>query len=122
MLAAIIMGTETLFFKDKAIQGNDVEIVFQKDYTHFYNIEAFPVVKYTLLHCEDLASKNFEDIDCHNDGVYIETKDESNRSIFEATDMGGRVFQIVCEKIIKEELEYRKEDYIDLIKELIKQR
>jgi hypothetical protein len=116
------METETLFFKDKQIQGCDVEIVFHKDFTYFFNIETFPIVKYTLLNCEDLASKNFEDIDSYNDGVLVTVKEESNKTAFEATDMGGRVFQIVCQKVIKEEIEYRKQDYVDLLRELIKQR
>jgi hypothetical protein len=122
VLAAIIMENETLLFKDKIIHGNNVEIIFHKDYTYNYNTEAFPVVKYTLLNCQDLASKNFEDIDYHNDGLFVETREESNHHIFEATDMGGEVFQIICEKIVKEDLEYRKQDYIDLLKEIIKQR
>lgn len=36
--------------------------------------------------------------------------------------MGGYVFEIVCEKVIKEELDYRKQDYIDLLEEILKQR
>jgi hypothetical protein len=122
MLAAIIMENETLLFKDKIIQGNNVEIIFHKDYTYNYNAEAFPVVKYTLLGCQDLASKNFQDIDFHNNGLFIETREEGDHHIFEATGMGGDVFQIGCKKIVKENLEYRKQDYIDLLKEIIKQR
>jgi hypothetical protein len=116
------MENDTLFFKDKIIQRNDVEITFHKDYTHIYNFETFPVVKYTLINCEDLASRNFDDIDYHNDGLFVETREENNRYVFEATDMGGDVFKIICDKIIKEELEYRKQDYVDLLKEIIKQR
>lgn len=116
------METETLYFKDKVIQGDNVEIVFHKEFTYFYNSETVPIVKYTLLNCVDLASKNFGDIDCYNDGVFVETIAVDSRFVFEATDIGGRLFQIVCQKIICEELEYRKQDYIDLIKELIRQR
>lgn len=116
------METETLFFKDKLIQGSNVEIVFHKDFTYFYNPETLPVVKYTLLNCEDLASKNFDNIGCDNDGVLVEIREVDSKSIFEATDMGGSVFQIHCQKITSEELDYRKQDFIDLIKELIKQR
>jgi hypothetical protein len=116
------METETLFFKDKVIHGDDVEIIFHKDYTHFFNIETFPIVKYTLLNCEDLGFKNFDNIDFHNDGAFVKTMEDNNHFVFEMTDMGGEVFQIVCEQIIIEELEYRKEDYIDLLKEMIKQR
>ena len=116
------MENETLFFKNKIIEGNNVEIIFHKDPTYFYNVETFPVVKYTLLNCQDLASKNFEDIDDYNDGVFVETRKETNHDVFDATDMGDRVFKIICEKIIKEEFEYRKQDYIDLLKEVIKQR
>ena len=108
---------ETLFFKDKIIHGNNVELIFHKDYTHIYNNEAFPVVKYTLLNCEDLA----KNLDYYNDGLLIETRPESNYSVFEAKDMGGHIFKIACEQIIKEELEYGKQDYIDLLKEIIKQ-
>ena len=69
-----------------------------------------------------MATKNFEDIDYHNDGLFVETYEKSSHHIFETTDMGGEVFQIMCEKIVKEDLEYRKQDYIDLLKEIIKQR
>ena len=116
------METETLFFKDKVIQGRNVEIVFHKDVTYIFNAETFPIVKYTLFNCEDLASKNFEGIDFYNDGVFVEIKKDGSNTVFETTDMGGQVFQIVCQKFKKESLEYRKQDYIDLIRELMKQR
>jgi hypothetical protein len=116
------MENDALFFKDKIIRGNDVEIIFHKDYTHIYNIETFPVVRYTLINCKDLASKNFDEIDYHNDGLFIESREENNCCVFEATDLGGDVFTIICDKIIKKELEYSKQDYVDLIKEIIKQR
>ncbi|MGZ3854104.1 MAG: hypothetical protein ACXVBX_15015, partial [Flavisolibacter sp.] len=69
----------------------------------------------------DLAAKNFEDIDRYNDGVCIQVRQNDGLSVFEATDMGGRIFQIACLKITKEDLEYRKQDYIDIINEFIKQ-
>jgi hypothetical protein len=121
-LAEIIMENDKLFFKDKIIQENDVEIIFHKDYTHIYNIETFPVVKYTLINCKDLAAKNFNDIDCHNDGLLVKTRGENNQYAFEAIDMGGNVLKIICDKIIKQDLEYRKQDYVDILKEIIKQR
>jgi hypothetical protein len=116
------MEYETLFFKSKQIQGSNVEMLFHKDFTYFYNPLALPVVKFTLLNCEDPGSINFENLDSYNDGVVVETREMNGRYIFEAMDIGGRVFQILCQKIIREELEYRKEDYADLINELLKER
>ncbi|TDH26897.1 hypothetical protein EXU57_08815 [Segetibacter sp. 3557_3] len=116
------MENHTLFFKNKTIQGSDVEITFHKDFTHIYNIETFPVVKYTLINCEELASINFDDIEYQNDGLFVENREEHNRSVFEATGIAGEVFKIICDEIIREDLEYRKQDYVDLLNEMIKQR
>ncbi len=116
------MDEQILFFKDKIIRGHDVEIIFHKDYVWIYDEKPMPVVSYTMTNCKDLTKVDFTDIDPHNDGVIVETRQENNQSVFETADMGNRKVTIVCEKVVRQEREYRKEDFIDLLKEFQKQR
>ena len=113
---------ETLIFKDKVIRDNDLELTFHKDVFWIYNEKPLPIVKYTLTNCNDLAAIRFDSIDYYNDGLVIETKQEGNKSVFETTDMGDVKVKIICDKIEKEEREYNSQDFIDLIKEITKQR
>ena len=116
------MITESLFFKDKIIQGRDLEVIFHKDYVWIFNEETSPVVSFKLTNCQDLATIKFENIDAHNDGVFIDIQQISNYTVFETSDMGDFKTKIICDKVIKEEREYSKEDFTDLIKEILKQR
>ncbi|MFP5042911.1 hypothetical protein [Parasediminibacterium sp. JCM 36343] len=116
------MNEQLLFFKDKIIHGNDLEIIFHKDFVWIYDDKPMPVVIYSLTNCKDLAKVDFTYIDVHNDGIIVETRQQNNQSFFETSDMGNVKVTIVCDKIVKREQDYRKEDFIDLLKEFQKQR
>jgi hypothetical protein len=116
------MTTDTLIFKDKIIRDNDLELTFHKDVFWIYNEKPFPVVKYNLTNCRNLEEIKFDSIDYYNDGLIIETRQEGGLSVFETTDMGDVKIKITCDKIEKEEREYNSQDFIDLIKEILKQR
>ena len=116
------MTTDTLIYKDKLSKGNDLELTFHKDVFWIYNENPFPVVKYTLTNCRDLEKVKFDSIDYYNDGLVIDTRTENGLSVFETTDMGNIKIKITCDKIEKEEREYNSQDFIDLIKEILKQR
>jgi len=112
------MTSEILLYKDKFISGNNVEIIFHKEYQWTFNDTELPIVKYQLTNCKDLAQLNFADIDYYNDGVVIEVTKTDNLDLFETEDMTGTKFRIVCEKAERIEAEYRKEDYCDIINSL----
>ena len=114
------MTTDTLIFKDKIIQGNDLELIFHKDVIWIYNETPYPIVKYSLRNCRNLETADFDSIDFYNDGVIIDTREEGNLSVFETTDMCDIKFKIFCDKIEKEEQKYNSQDLVDLIKEIIK--
>jgi|SRR5436190_11611555 len=116
------MPKDTLIFKDKIIRNNDLVLIFHKDHHWIYNEEQFPVVKYALTNCQNLASINFNSIDYYNDGLIVEIRKENNHSVFETTDMGDIKVKIICDRIEKEEREYDTHDFMDLIKEILKQR
>ncbi len=116
------MKTDTLIFKDKIIRNNDIELIFHKDAIWMYNDNPFPVVKYTLTNCKDVKSLKLEPIDYYKDGLIIETSQENDKCVFETTDMDGVKVKIICDKIEKEENEYSRQDLVDLIKEISKQR
>lgn len=116
------MDEPLLFFKDKIIRGNDLEILFHKDFVWIYDETPMPVVVYTLSNCKNLTKVDFTNIDLYNDGITIEIRQQSNQYIFETSDMGNVKITIACDKIDKHEQEYRKEDYIDLLKEFQRQR
>jgi len=116
------MTGETLIYKDKIIRDNDLELTFHKDIFWIYNENPLPVVKFTLTNCKNVESLNFDSIDYYNDGLIIETRQESGLSVFETTDMGGVKVKIICDKIEKEEREYNSQDFVELIKEILKQR
>jgi hypothetical protein len=116
------MTTDTLIFKAKIVRNNDLELTFHKDVFWMYNEKPLPVVKYTLTNCKDLPAIKFDSIDYYNDGLNIETRQEGNKSVFETTDMGDVKVKIICDKIEKEEREYNSQDFVDLIKEITKQR
>jgi hypothetical protein len=116
------MAKDTLIFKDKNIRNNDLELIFHKDHYWIYNEEQLPVVKYTLSNCQNLASIDFHSIDCYNDGLIVDIRKENDHSVFETTDMGDIKVKIICDKIEKEEREYNTHDFVDLIKEILKQR
>ena len=116
------MTTDTLILKDKIIRNNDIELIFHKDSFWIYNENPYPVVKYTLINCKNLNSIEFDTIDYYNDGLIIDTRHESGLSVFETTDINGVKVKIKCDKIEKEEREYNSQDFVDLIKEILKQR
>lgn len=113
---------ESLIYKDKLIRGNDVEITFHKDFVWIYNDSPLPVVKYILTNCVNLTDIKFDSIDYYNDGVIVDIRQENNCSVFEITDIGDIKVKIVCDRVVKEEREYNSENFIDLIKEVLKQR
>ncbi len=116
------MANDTLILKDRIIRGNDLELTFHKDYYWIYNDEPLPVVKYTLANCKNLDSVDLDSIDFYHDGLIIDTRREDNLSVFETTDLEDFKVNIVCDKIEKEERPYNTHDYVDLIKEILKQR
>ena len=116
------MATDTLIYKDKIIKGNDLELTFHKGAFWIYNDNPFPVVKYTLTNCRDLEKIKFGSIDYYNDGLIIDTRQENGLSVFETTNMWNAKIKLTCDKIEKEEREYNSQDFIDLIKEILKQR
>jgi hypothetical protein len=113
---------ETVIFKSKLIKGNNVELTFCKDYVWNYSELPFPVTTYTLTNCKNLNSVDFKSIDYRNDGVIVEIIKENNYTVLKTTDMGNTKVRIVCEKVVKEEREYNREDLIDIIKEINKSR
>jgi len=116
------MTIDTLIFKDKIIRNNDIELTFHKDVFWIYNENPSPVVKYILTNCKNIKSIEFDTIDYYNDGLIIDTRQENGQSVFETTDMGGVKVKIICDKIEKEEHDYSSQDFVDLIKEISKQR
>ena len=116
------MGEQLLFFKDKIINGNDLEIIFHKDFVWIQSDNPMPVVIYTLTNCKDLDKVDFTHIDLHNDGIIIETLQQDNQFVFETSDMGNVKITIACDNIVQQEQDYRKEDFIDLLKEFQRQR
>ncbi|MFN7912442.1 MAG: hypothetical protein ACK5QC_11515 [Bacteroidota bacterium] len=116
------MTTDTLIFKDKIIRNNDLELTFHKDAFWNYNEKPLPIVKYTLTNCKDLNSIKLDTIGYYNDGFTIETRQESNKTVFEMTDIDDVKIKIICDKSEKEEREYNKQDFVDLITEILKQR
>lgn len=115
------MTDETLIFKDKKITGDDLEIIFHKDFTYIYNESEFPVVCYKLTKCKHLDKVDFDNIDHYNDGVTIDIKKNGSGTTFTTTDMGGVAMTIECEKVDSEKREYEKRDLIDIIKDLQRQ-
>jgi hypothetical protein len=111
-----------LHYKAKAIHGNDIVLTFHKDYPWIFNEDPFPIIEYTLKNCNNLSDIDLDNIDFYNDGVVIEIMQLNNSSVFVSTDMGNIKGEIECEKILKEEREYNRQDLIDLLKEIIKQR
>lgn len=116
------MTTDSLIFKDKIIRGNDLELTFHKDFFWIYNDKPFPIVKYTLTNCRYLEAVKFDSIEYYNDGLIIYTRQEDAVSVFETTDKGDVKIKIICDKIETEEREYNSQDFVDLIKEILKQR
>jgi len=116
------MTTETLIFKDKIIRNNDLELTFHKDVFWIYNEEPLPVVKYILTNCKDLKTMEFDSIDYYNEGFIIETRQENDKTVFEMAEIDDVIIKIICDKVEKEEREYNSQDFVDLIKEILKQR
>lgn len=111
------MDTESLFYKEHSVRNNDVEIIFHKDYTYIFNeTTPFPVVKFTLINCRNLLDIQFESIDYYNDGINLDITKEIEQTIFCTTDMGGIEIKISCDKVIREDFQYRQSDLIDFIK------
>ena len=116
------MNAELLFLKDQIVREQNLDLIFHKDYPHIYNIEPLPIVKFTLVNFLNVDLMCFENIDYYNDGVTIGVEKVGDRFIFEISSMADEQIKIICDKVIKEELEYRKEDFIYLIKEISNQR
>jgi hypothetical protein len=115
------MNQDELFFKSKEITGANIELIFHRDYPWIFNASIFPVVKYTLLNCQNIESLDWESLDIHHDGVVISTNNLGDLYIFHTTDIGGREFEVTCERVIREERNYDVEDLTDLINEISSQ-
>lgn len=111
----------SLFFRESELKGNDIELIFHKDFPYLYNEEDFPVIRFTLKNCESAQSFDFAWLLDDNDGSAIEVYNQNNESVFEVTDSSGESLEIKCEKILKEEIRYREADLYYLISELLKQ-
>lgn len=116
------MTDQPLFFKRKNIEKNDAELTFYKECPWLYNREPLPVVKYRLLGCRDIQLVEWDSMDVFNDGVLVETIENGEHFIFQTTDLGGYQVQIACAQIIREDGDYSREDLMDLIEEVLKQR
>ena len=112
---------DSLFFKESNLSGKDIELLFHKDFTYFYNPEEFPLVKFTLTNCQNAQGYDFTWLANDNDSVFIEARKENDETTFEITDISDESLAIKCEKVIKEEMKYREEDLVYLINELLKQ-
>lgn len=113
---------QILFFKDKIIRGTDLELIFHKDYPWILNEKPLPVVSYILTNCQNLSNIEFDNMDEFYDGIIVNIRQENNHSVFETTDSGEVKIKVVCDKVIKAEREYNREDFMGLIKEVLKQR
>jgi len=116
------MQTESLFYKEHRIIGHDVIIIFHKDVTYILNESTpNPVVKFTLNNCRDVENIKFDNLDYYNDGVTVDIGNEGSLSFFRTIDMSGIETKILSDKAIREDLEYRQVDLIDIIKSLKKE-
>jgi hypothetical protein len=115
------INDDELFFKRKEITNSNIELTFHRVYPWIFNTSIFPVVKYTLLNCENIKSLDWELLDIHDDGVVISTINFGDLYIFHTTDIGGREFQVTCERVIREERNYDVGDLTDLINEINRQ-
>jgi hypothetical protein len=111
-----------LFFKESIVDGNDLDLFFHKDYPYNYNPEEFPVVKYSLINCRDINNYKLATYADDNDGVFIDVKVENEKNKFILTDVSGTTITIVCDKVLNQHIKYREEDFVHLIKEILKQR
>ena len=116
------MNTEILFYKDHTISGDNAEIIFHKDYPYLFNeTDSFPIVKFSLIDCKNLAEIDFVDIDYYNDGISIEINEVNEQTIFNLIDVGNIETIILCDKVLREDLEYRQSDLINIIKSVKKE-
>lgn len=116
------MGTKTLFYKEHIICDNNVDIIFHQDYSYIFNETApFPVVKFSLINCRNLSQVTFQDLDYYNDGVNVDIGMENERTFFQTTDIGDVEIKIFCDKVIRQDIEYRQHDLIGIIKSIKKE-
>ena len=116
------MESESLFYKEHNIDGNDITVIFHKDVKYILNeLTRNPVVRFTLTNCHDVADIKFDNIDYYNDGVIVDIYKEGELTFFRASDMSSIETKILCDKVIREDLEYRQIDLIDIIKSIKKE-
>jgi hypothetical protein len=112
---------DNLFYRESDLKGNNIELFFHKDFPYLYNPEEFPVIKFTLMNCQNAQSFDFAWLIDDNEGITIELSKENNDSVFEIIDASGEELKIKCESVKKEEMRYREADLYYLINELSKQ-
>jgi hypothetical protein len=113
---------EQLFYLENKVDGKNLNLFFHKDYTYNYNPETYPVVKYTLVNCQNVNNHQFSSFADDNDGISIAVKSENGVSKLILTNVSDTSISIHCESIIKEDIKYREEDFVHLINEILKQR
>lgn len=111
---------DTLYFTDSNLSGDDIELIFHKEYPYLYNEEEFPVVKFTLKNCQDAQSFDFDWLRDDNDGTTIEIVKGIGETIFKVTNCSDEWLKIKCQTVEKEEIKYRQVDLYYLINELLR--
>lgn len=115
--------SDSLFYKDHRILGKDIEIFFHKNIPclSLNEEEEYPVTKFTLTNYRNLKDLNFDELDNHFDGITIEVYKDSELTRFCMSEIDGTEFNIICDKVLHEDLDYRKSDLIDIIKSVKKE-
>jgi hypothetical protein len=81
------MTQNELFFKKKSIVGNDIELIFHRDFTWIHNTDPLPVVRYNLLDCKNIEALDWASFDPDNDGVIVTLIPNGALHVFQTTDM-----------------------------------
>lgn len=84
--------------------------------------KSLPVLKFILKNCRRISEIDFDFIDIYDDGVHVYIRRGKNQTVFETIDLGGRKVKMICDEVIKKEEDYSREDFINFMKELLKQR
>ncbi|HXB91335.1 MAG TPA: hypothetical protein VNU72_03565 [Puia sp.] len=115
------MAQNELFLKNREIIGNEIELIFHRDYTWIHSTEPLPVVKYRLVGCKNMEALDWALLDLYNDGVVVTSIPNGSLYLFQTTDMGGVKFEIQCERIIQEESAYSTDDLTEFLKDAKRQ-